>query len=68
LPEAEIKAGGNLVVSSDCRYCDTTKTRYEWAVEGVEQVVSNEDYYQISEEHVLKQINVTATAVGFSGE
>ncbi|MFT5137190.1 MAG: hypothetical protein ACI8XV_002227 [Arenicella sp.] len=67
MPDSEIKIGENLVVSADCKHCDVTKTRYEWKVKGIEQAVSNEDYYQIPAEHVAKEISITATAVSVAG-
>lgn len=63
IPNSEIKEGENLVVSSSCELCDRSKTRYEWKVEGVDRVVSYDDYYRIPAEYVAKEISVTATAV-----
>ena len=63
MPNSEIKEGENLVVNSDCELCDRTKTRYEWKVEGVDRVVSYDDYYRIPAEYVAREISVTATAL-----
>ena len=68
LPKPEIRVGDNVVASSACNHCDPSKTRYEWSVEGISQVVSTERFYQVPAEYELKEISVTAIAVNGVGD
>lgn len=67
-PTPEIRAGDKVVASIDCNHCDPLKTRYEWNVEGIAQVVSTENFYQVPAEYKLIEISVTAIAVNAAGD